>query len=93
MNSGELKRAKRAVRNRVLAARDALPLDRRERFGLEVARRFLELPEVLAARTVLVFWSFGSEVPTTPLIEGLRAPGMRVALPRIVDGDLQVRTY
>jgi 5-formyltetrahydrofolate cyclo-ligase len=93
MNSGELKRAKRAVRWRVLAARDALPIDRRERLGLEVVRRFLDLPEIRAAEIVLVFWSFGSEVPTMPLIDGLRSVGSRVALPRIVDGDLQARTY
>lgn len=93
MKSGELKRAKRAVRRQVLAARDALPVERRERLGEEVVRRFLDLPEVRAAGTVLAFWSFGSEVPTGSLIAGLRAAGVRVALPRIVDGQLQARTY
>jgi 5-formyltetrahydrofolate cyclo-ligase len=29
------------------------------------------------------FWSFGSEVDTAPLIEGLRSRGITVALPRI----------
>ena len=46
MKSGELKRAKRAVRRQLLAARDALPVERRERLVEEVVRRFLDLPEV-----------------------------------------------
>jgi 5-formyltetrahydrofolate cyclo-ligase len=93
MNSAELKRAKRVVRDRVLAAREAVPQEERARLGAEVVRRFLVLPEVAAAGTVLAFWSFGSEVPTAPLIEGLHRRGVSVALPRIVAGDIEARTY
>ena len=93
MRSAELKRAKRDVRRRVLAARDALPPSERESRGLEVVRRFLLLPEVSTARVVLAFWSFGSEVPTPPLIAELHGRGSRVALPRIVSGELEARVY
>jgi 5-formyltetrahydrofolate cyclo-ligase len=93
VKSGELKRAKREVRSRVLAKRDALSPSDRERRGLEIVRRFLALPEVSAARGVLVFWSFGSEVSTAPLIEGLVERGVQVALPRIEDGALEARSY
>lgn len=93
MNSAELKRAKRAVRRRVLEARDAIPAGERARLGALVTARFWSLPEVLAARTVLAFWSFGSEVPTGPLIEALVARGATVALPRIVGGELEARAY
>ena len=93
MSSGELKRAKRDVRRRVLAARDALPPNERERRGLEIVRRFLAVPEVTTARVVLAFWSFGSEVSTEPLIAELHGRGTRVALPRIVDGELEAREY
>jgi 5-formyltetrahydrofolate cyclo-ligase len=93
VKSAELKRAKRDVRRRVLAARDALTQSDRERRGLEIVRRFLALPEVAAARVVLAFWSFGSEVPTAPLIEGLVERSVQVALPRIEDGALEARTY
>ncbi len=89
MNSAELKRAKRDVRRRVLAERDAIPATARARASLEIAQRFLALPEVAAARTVLAFWSFGSELSTAPLIERLHGEGTRVALPRIVDGELE----
>jgi 5-formyltetrahydrofolate cyclo-ligase len=93
MNSGELKRAKRDVRRHVLAARDAIAEDERARLALAVSDRFLALPEIGSARSVMVFWSFGSEVPTGPLIEELVSRGVGVALPRIVDGELEPRSY
>jgi 5-formyltetrahydrofolate cyclo-ligase len=93
MRSDELKKAKRAVRREVLVARDGVPEAERIRRGALVAERFLDLPEVLAARSVLLFWSFGSEVPTPPLIDALHERGVRTALPRIVDGDIEVRSF
>jgi 5-formyltetrahydrofolate cyclo-ligase len=36
----------------------------------------------------MAFWSFGSEVPTEPLIGALHGRGATVALPRIEGGDL-----
>ena len=93
MNSAELKRAKRDVRRRVVAERDSMPATARAGASLEITQRFLALPEVAAARTVLAFWSFGSELSTTPLIERLHGSGTRVALPRIVDGELEAGDY
>ena len=83
MNSGGLKRAKRRIRHRVLEERDAVPTILRQEMGERVAERFQSLPEVQRARTVMLFWSFGSEVPTGPLIDLLHERGVAVALPRI----------
>jgi len=88
VSSADLKRVKRRVRNAVRGARDAVPVDVREKWAERVVRRFLELPEVVRARTVMLFWSFGSEVPTASLIERLHARGVVVALPRIEAGAL-----
>jgi 5-formyltetrahydrofolate cyclo-ligase len=93
MNSRELKRAKRRIREEVRADRDALEPSERERASASIAERVLALPEVEGATAVMAFWSFGSEVGTAPLIAGLHARGVRVALPRIVDGDLEPVTY
>lgn len=93
MNSAELKRAKREIRTEVRAARDALAPDERARCSLLIRDRFLALPELEAARTVMLFWSFGSEVDTAPLVRSLVERGVWVALPRIVDGELEPRTY
>ena len=93
MNSAELKRAKRAVRAEVLARRDALdPVDRAA-MGERIVERFLDLPELRRPRAVMAFWSFGSEVPMDPLISRLVEAGITVALPRVVDGDLEARTW
>jgi 5-formyltetrahydrofolate cyclo-ligase len=89
----ELKKAKRRVRAEIRALRDAIPERRREQLGETITQRFLALPELGGAHTVMAFWSFGSEVPTEGLLRRLHARGLRVALPRIVDGELEPRTY
>ena len=61
--------------------------------GGHVIERALTLPEIEAARTVMGFWSFGSEVPTEPLIAALHERGVRVALPRIEEGRLAPHMY
>lgn len=93
MNSAALKRAKRDVRRRVLAARDALPGDALADAAVAVARRALELPELAGASTVMAFSSFGSELSMDPLIDGLVERGVTVALPRIVAGELEPRSF
>jgi 5-formyltetrahydrofolate cyclo-ligase len=93
VNSADLKRAKRGVRRDVLARRDALDPLERQNMSQAIAARVLALPQVLGAATVLAFWSFGSEVATTPLMEGLRERGVTVALPRIVEGALEARAW
>jgi 5-formyltetrahydrofolate cyclo-ligase len=86
--SHRLKRAKRALRRHVLAGRDALPIAERMAKSEAIAVRLLDTSEAIGARTVMAYWSFGSEVDTSPLIERLLAEGKTVALPRIEQGDL-----
>ncbi len=88
-----LKQAKRAIRREVLARRDAIAQRERSERNLRVAERVLALPEVREARTVMGFWSFGSEVETAPLIRRLHEAGARVALPRIREGDVVAVAY
>jgi 5-formyltetrahydrofolate cyclo-ligase len=83
VSSANLKRDKRRVRRAVRAERDAVPTDVREERAERVVERFLDLPEVRRARTIMLFSSFGSEVPTASLIERLCARDVMVALPRI----------
>jgi 5-formyltetrahydrofolate cyclo-ligase len=93
MKSSELKRAKRRTRRAVLGDRDALPADVREERGAHVVERFLELPEVRSARTIMMFSTFGSEVPTGALIKRLHERGIVVALPRIEGAQLVPVAY
>jgi 5-formyltetrahydrofolate cyclo-ligase len=93
MNSGELKKAKRRIRQRVLASRDGLRPADRAAMGTLVTARFLALPEVEGAGAIMVFWSFGSEVPTRELIDRLHARQVLIALPRISGHELVPVTY
>jgi 5-formyltetrahydrofolate cyclo-ligase len=93
MSGADLKRAKRLVRRRVLTARDEMSGSKREEASVHIAERAMSLPEIEGASTVMVFWAFGSEPDTTPLIEGLHRRDVRIALPRIDDGDLEPRAF
>jgi 5-formyltetrahydrofolate cyclo-ligase len=88
MSSGALKREKRGIRRAVLEERDALAPDVRAAWGEQIADRFVTLPEVRSANVVMLFSSFGSEVPTGPLLERLHDLGIVAALPRIEGADL-----
>ncbi len=86
--SHRLKRAKRALRREIISRRDAMtPRDRAAK-SLAIAARLLALPEVRRARLVMVFWSFGSEVETAPIIDRLASQGVALALPRIEGPDI-----
>jgi 5-formyltetrahydrofolate cyclo-ligase len=91
--SADLKRAKRAVRIRVLAARDAMSASERDRATAHIVDHVLSMPEVGRASTVMAFWSFGSEPDTAPLVEALDSRGVRVALPRIGGEDMEAYAF
>ena len=79
--SGDLKRAKRALRASVLAARDAIPHPERAAMSQRIAERVAALPELAGVGLVLAYWPFGSEVDPRPFLAGLA--GVRLALPRV----------
>jgi 5-formyltetrahydrofolate cyclo-ligase len=76
-------RAKREVRHRVLAARDAVPAAERGRLSVAVCARAVGLPELAAAATLLLYASFRSEVDTSELIAWALERGNVVCLPRV----------
>jgi len=83
VSSEDLKRRKRALRREVRARRDGLSQAERDRMSGELARNVLALPAIEEATTVMAFTSFGSEVDTGPIIDGLEGGGRRVVLPRV----------
>jgi len=75
---------KAEARRRALAARDDLPEAARERLAGAVRARALELPELTAAGTVMLFASFRSELDTAPITEWVLRAGKTLCLPRIL---------
>lgn len=74
-------REKADLRDRMRALRAALPPDERLRLAEAVEDRVFGLPEIRAARTVLLFYSFGSEVETSEMARRVHAEGKRLLLP------------
>jgi 5-formyltetrahydrofolate cyclo-ligase len=91
--SHELRRDKRAMRAAIRGRRDALSAEERERASRAIAEGVLGLAEVGSSATVMAFASFGGEVDTAPIVEGLLDRGIRVVLPRVDGGKLVPVAY
>jgi 5-formyltetrahydrofolate cyclo-ligase len=78
-----LREAKLALREEVLAKRDALPADARARASEAISARVAALPEFGAATTVLLTLAFRSEWDTRALVRAALAAGKVVAVPRV----------
>jgi|SRR6185436_18787746 5-formyltetrahydrofolate cyclo-ligase len=75
--------AKRALRARVIAMRDALDADTRHRDSQAITAKLLALPEYCAAGIVSAYASFGSEFDSAAFCCAVLASGKRLSLPRI----------
>jgi 5-formyltetrahydrofolate cyclo-ligase len=73
--------SKAALRSRLLAARAAHSPSHLAALGEAAGARLLTLPEVVAARTVAGYVGAGTEPPTLPWLDALRARGVAVLLP------------
>lgn len=78
---------KRALRARVLAVRAGLSSAERQSAAAVLSARALALPEVSSARVVAAYYGTGTELPTAPLLDALRARGVRVLLPLLLPHD------
>jgi 5-formyltetrahydrofolate cyclo-ligase len=83
---------KAEARSCALDARGALPDAERERLAEAVRARALELPELAAAGTVMLFASFRTELDTAPVAEWLLRAGKTLCLPRVI-GPRLMKAY
>jgi 5-formyltetrahydrofolate cyclo-ligase len=94
----EVKRWRRAERERLLALRIAVPPARRRVWGAAIEERLRPLLSELAERRGLrlgVYWPFRAEFDPRPLIDRLIGEGSTVALPAVIDrkGPLEYRAW
>lgn len=73
--------SKSDIRRQILARRDRLTEAQRQQFSLAIRDRFFSLPAVSAARRLMLFLAFGSEVNTWLLLEEALARGQEVVAP------------
>lgn len=90
----ELRSAKAVLRKRLLAARAALPGERRGEAGRLLRDAVLDLPETQMAGTVAAYISVGTEPGTRSLVYALWKRGAYVLLPLLrPDNDLDWASY
>jgi 5-formyltetrahydrofolate cyclo-ligase len=75
---------KSEARRRALEARDRLSQAERDRLAEEVCAQSVTLPELTAARTVMLFASFRSELDTAPIARWILREGKVLCLPRVL---------
>ena len=79
---------KKELRKKVLAARDKLLPRQHAAKSREIEERLFSLPEFKAARMVMFFASFRTEVDTGPMIRRALTFGKRVVLPKVTGAEL-----
>jgi 5-formyltetrahydrofolate cyclo-ligase len=92
--AAEVPAGKAGLRQRVLAARAAIPESERTAAARLNRDHVLEMPEVSAAGTIAAYYSVGTEPGTHSLIFALWKRGSYVILPVLLpDGDLDWASY
>ncbi|MDP8956000.1 MAG: 5-formyltetrahydrofolate cyclo-ligase [Actinomycetota bacterium] len=85
---GDLQAEKQAIRTRIRGLRDSIPEAERPAMTKRIEERLFSLPEIRSAKTVLLFYSFGSEVSTRAIIERLLEEGRKVFLPYMEGSEM-----
>lgn len=86
MDDAAVREAKRVLRTRVRALRDAIPPDERARASTEIMQGVLNQMAGAVPRAISFFAPIGCEVDVTPLVGPLVEMGARIHFPR-VEGD------
>ena len=74
---------KTALRQHILARRDAISSPQRAQASAAIARHIEALPRFRAARCVLAYMTMGSEFDTAGLVRDVLAAGQVLCLPRV----------
>lgn len=75
---------RKAERERLVAARLAMPVDERSRLTVEIARRLDDMLANVAGQTVSFYWPFRGEPDLRSWATALQARGATTALPVVV---------
>lgn len=81
------------LRTQILAARDGLSPEERQRKSRAITDHLLALPEFAGARTIFAYVSFRSEVETLPLIAHCLKKGATVSVPLTLPAEHRLLAY
>ena len=85
--------AKKALRQRIIAMRDALSSDERNQKSAAITAKLVALPAFATARTIAAFASFGTEFDTGGFLSVALRQHKRLVLPRIHPGRRELRFH
>ena len=88
-----MRETRTALRAGIMAARDSLSPEERQRKSLAITERLLALPEFAAARHVFAYVSFRSEVETLNLIVHCLDKGVTVSVPLTLPAERRLLPY
>jgi 5-formyltetrahydrofolate cyclo-ligase len=69
--------------------RSEIGAEERVALAADIQANLFRLPQVKEAQTILVFYSFGSEVPTAGIVQRFLDSGTRVLLPFLTDREME----
>jgi len=88
-----LKEQKTELRKLLIAARDALNAASRDRAAQLILKKIAGDPACRAARAVMAYCSFGSELDTRRFLEATLAEGKMLVLPRVDQSSKSLKLY
>lgn len=91
--SSDIQSRKQALRQRIIAAREQLTPALQARLSKEIVRQLCCLAAYKAARTVLGYLNFGSELESELWVQQALADGKRVLLPRVNNAGKYLDLY
>lgn len=84
----ELRTFRTALRNRLIAAREALPAAEHARLSLEIQRHLEALVDALAPAVLAFCWPFRAEFDARPLVTRRLGADLRACLPVVIGSGL-----
>lgn len=88
-----LKEQKSELRKALIAARDAMSAASRDNASQRIVKKIAAEPACQAARIVMAYCSFGSELDTRPFLEATLAAGKMLVLPRVDRTSKSLKLY
>lgn len=85
---------KKELRKQIRNRKRQFTADELNELSVPVMNRLLGMPEVINAKTILLYYSLPDEVNTHQTIELLARQGKTVLLPKVIDGEnMEIRIY
>jgi len=81
---------KKKLRKEILGKRDSIPISDRKKRSKIIAEKFYSTPYYINSNNILIYYNFGSEVDTAPVISQALKNNKSIILPKVYDQELNL---